>query len=220
MSFKPPCVIFVSLIKPESTDLVRSRPGRPGDWQVWIRPISGLDAALCAVWTRKSLATAPAEFLRTQPWPKSPTAAKRTVAALVDYLKAVARPVPAFGPRIGEHSELFTDASTSPRDRSLAAQGKPYSPASVVTYRNLWKHNIQPDTELCSLRMEEATRNSLEAYFARLLDRLGGPCRTHQGVWALLHMVFAQYFRDAPYPSPARHQSLWTRLCSGGRNEG
>jgi len=170
---------------------------------VWIRPITGVDPAVCMFWSRRSLKAAPQEFLRQHKWPTSKTAANRVVAALVDFLRDTA-PAPAASaePLLLDYAQLFTDASTSPRATSLRARGRPYSPGSIATYHEVFTRHVAPDAGLCGLRMDEVARNDLETFFSRLLERLGGPCRTHQSAWAFLHMVFQQWSRDAGKPSP------------------
>jgi integrase len=190
-------------MRTQSPYLVRPRSDRPGDWQVWIRPATGLPSDLCALWTRRSLKAAPPEFLRRHRWPKSQTAAESMVSALIDYLRSSSPPPPpSTAPSLGDYARLFTAAATSPRARALEAKGRPYSPGSIATYAVLYVGHVEPDAALCGLRMDAAHRRDLEAYFSRLLAKLGGPCRTHQGTWAFLRMVFRQYSRDTGAPDP------------------
>jgi integrase len=186
-------------MKPLEPIVIRERSDRPGQWQVWIRPLTGLPVWICDEWTRKSLDLAPPEFLAVNPWPRTKKAAYRVALALVEWFRQdMPVPIDAAGPLVKEYVALFKDVSTSPRARRLEAAGRPYSAATAANYRDRIEHHVETDETFCALHMSLVTRQDLEAYFSRLSRKLGGPCRTLQDVWAILHMIFRQYAMDNP----------------------
>lgn len=178
---------------------VHARPGRSGEWEVSLNSSSGLTPPVCSAWRRRSLRAAPPEFLASIQWPRTAVAARRTVLALIEHLRSTgASPVSRSGIPIGDYVRLFQSAVTSPRARKLEARGRPYSPTTVENYRDRIERHILTDTELCALPMAGVTVADLEAFFARLSRKLGGPCRTLQDVWGVLRMIFRQFVTDHP----------------------
>ena len=117
---------------------------------------------------------------------------------------------------VREWVSLFEDPNSSPRSSKLLAQGREYSPATLIEYRSKIRAHILSDTALMRGSMESTTVLDLEAYFARLARKLGGPCRTLQGVYAILRMIWRSYgqthpdFRD-PFESMSKLTYTKTR---------
>jgi integrase len=190
--------------RPREPIIVRPRGSRPGSWRVWLRPECGLRPDVCAEWTERSLRTAPPLFLARVKWPRTQAAADRVGISLVEHLLAhdAATTLPQ-GPTVADYAKLFREAKTSPRARRLAAQGRPYSPTTLENYRQKIDDFIASDALLRKLHMGDVRRQDLEAFFSRVLDRVG-PSRTLQDVWQILHLIFAQWCDDNRRQSPFR----------------
>jgi len=175
---------------------------RPGEWLVWIRPATGLPEHVCDEWTRKSLSTAPPDFLIVNPWPKTQSAANRTVQALIEFLRDQEPPAPPReGPTLGEYAKLFWDAAKSPQARAMASEGDEYSPATLANYKGRIELHILTDKKLCALKMGDITWKDLEGFLQRLLA-VTGRSRTFQDTWTILRMIFRRYAIDNACADP------------------
>ena len=126
--------------------------------------------------------------------------ARRPGPRPIPHVRPAAAPGPRWPDAQGVRSHLRRPAR-SPRARALAGEGIAYSPGTLLEYKSKIDNHILTDAELCALRMGAVTWADLEAYFSRLLGKLG-PCRAFQETWTILRMIFRAYSISAQAPDP------------------
>jgi integrase len=163
----------------------------------------GLPERVCDEWYRRSFQHLPAE-LADHRNPKSKSAAKDAVYALVQYLKkkqedeGSARRVAVLDITVGAWIRKFTRLETSPRTGINAQKNRPYSEDSVDNYETYYRVHIKDDP-LCLLKMAEVEEDDVTDFSTRMSLRkkkdggLLAGTRTFAGIIIFVRMAFRSY---------------------------
>lgn len=139
---------------------------------------SGLPRAVFRLWSRRSFTHFP-DALAMYRRPSSKSFAERGAVALIEYLKKEADPrkteLLSDNPAVGDWLVKFTVFAGNPRSARITAKNRPYSPATIQCYRDIYNLYLKNDSFMrCYMKDLEQT-NMLE-FMSRVGEiRIGIP---------------------------------------------
>jgi ribonucleotide reductase alpha subunit len=175
-------------------------------FQLTLNFTCGLQERMCKEWRRRSFKDFPNELAQYRN-PKNKSVAEVGAFAFIKYLKekqeeGVSSRVSVEDITVGAWLEKFTMIDTSPRTSINASKNRPYSVATIRTYKKYFDCHIKSDP-IVMLKMAEIEEQDVLDFNTRMsikkLDhgQLMGGTRTYKGVLLFVRMAFKSFqFED------------------------
>jgi integrase/recombinase XerD len=171
-------------------------------YQLTLNFTCGLQERICKEWKRRSFKDFPNELAQFRN-PKNKSAAEAGAFALTKYLKEKQGEgggcrVTVEDITVGAWLEKFTMIETSPRTSINASRNKPYSIATIKTYKKYFDCHIKSDP-IVELKMAEIEEQDILGFNTRMSvkkiehKRLMGGTRTYKGVLLFVRMAFKSF---------------------------
>lgn len=178
---------------------------------------SGLPHAVFRPWRRRSFTHFP-DALAMYRRPSSKSFAERGAFALIDYLKKEMDPqrieLPSDNPMVGDWLEKFVVFEGNPRSARITAKNRPYSPATIKGYRDIYTLYLRNDS-LMRRHIRELEQTDMLEFMSRIGEiRIGlarnkksrkkgggykmAGTRTFEIVIKFVRMAFREYGKTHP----------------------